>query len=64
MAPFISVPSANSAGSHARKCWVEVKSHYGDPYWHPMKDVHVSVGLKDGIIKTERLSVWIILSDL
>lgn len=56
MAPFISVPSANCVGSHAQKHWVEVKSHYSDPYWHPVKDVRICVRLKDGIIKIENLS--------
>lgn len=64
MAPFVSVPSTNCGGSHAQKLWVEVKSHYDDPHWQPVKDAHVRVRLKDGFINTERLLVWIFLANL
>lgn len=64
MAPFISVSSANCSGSHAQKCWVEVKSHNGDLHWHHVKDVCVCVRLRDAFIKIERLSVGIFLVDL
>lgn len=59
MAPFISVPSANCVDSHAQKHCVEVKSHCGDPHWPHMKDVHICMRLKDGIVKIENLPLWV-----
>lgn len=60
MAPFISVPSANCVDSHAQKHCVEVKSHYSDPYWHPMKDVHVCLRLKMESLKQRIFQCWLV----